>query len=294
MARDSRNKKQEKKKGGLGRGLEALFEEEPQVKPAEEIEDLPLAEVRPNPYQPRKNFDEKKLAELAESIKENGVLQPIIVRQDQGGYEIIAGERRFRAAKSLGWEKIPAIVNNLDDQQTASLALIENLQRENLNPIDEAQAYEQLMQLNDLTQTQLAQDIGKSQSYVANKLRLLKLAEPVQEYLAKGGLSARHGRAILGLSEEDQVKLAEEIVEKGLSVKETEERAAKLANPKPAVKKKAVVRYGRDMQLQINTIKQAVKLAKESGVKVKVTEAKSPDEYQITIVMKNQRKKKED
>ena len=179
-------------------------------------------------------------------------------------------------------------MNNLDDQQTASLALIENLQRENLNPIDEAQAYEQLMQLNDLTQTQLAQDIGKSQSYVANKLRLLKLAEPVQEYLAKGGLSARHGRAILGLSEEDQVKLAEEIVEKGLSVKETEERAAKLANPKPAVKKKAVVRYGRDMQLQINTIKQAVKLAKESGVKVKVTEAKSPDEYQITIVMKNQ------
>ena len=109
-----------------------------------------------------------------------------------------------------------------------------------------------------------------------------------------GGLSASHGRAILGLSEEAQVKLAEEIVEKGLSVKETEERAAKLANPKPAVKKKAVVRYGRDMQLQINTIKQAVKLAKESGVKVKVTEAKSPDEYQITIVMKNQRKKKED
>lgn len=259
-----------------------------------QVQDLPLAEIHPNRYQPRRSFSDDSIQQLAQTLQEEGLLQPIIVRQDQGGYEIIAGERRFRAAKSLGWEKIPAIVNNLDDQQTASLALIENLQRENLNPIDEAQAYEQLMQLNDLTQTQLAQDIGKSQSYVANKLRLLKLAEPVQEYLAKGGLSARHGRAILGLSEEDQVKLAEEIVEKGLSVKETEERAAKLANPKPAVKKKAVVRYGRDMQLQINTIKQAVKLAKESGVKVKVTEAKSPDEYQITIVMKNQRKKKED
>lgn len=259
-----------------------------------QVQDLPLAEIRPNRYQPRRTFSDDSIQQLAQTLQEEGLLQPIIVRQNQGGYEIIAGERRFRAAKSLGWEKIPAIVNNLDDQQTASLALIENLQRENLNPVDEAQAYEQLMQLNDLTQTQLAQDIGKSQSYVANKLRLLKLAEPVQEYLAKGELSARHGRAILGLSEEDQVKLAEEVVKQGLSVKETEERAAKLANPKPAVKKKAVVRYGRDMQLQINTIKQAVKLAKESGVKVKVTEAKSPDEYQITIVMKNQRKKKED
>lgn len=259
-----------------------------------QVQDLPLAEIHPNRYQPRRTFSDDSIQQLAQTLQEEGLLQPIIVREDQGGYEIIAGERRFRAAKSLGWEKIPAIVNNLDDQQTASLALIENLQRENLNPIDEAQAYEQLMQLNDLTQTQLAQDIGKSQSYVANKLRLLKLAEPVQEHLAKGELSARHGRAILALSEEDQVKLAEEVVKQGLSVKETEERAAKLANPKPAVKKKAVVRYGRDMQLQINTIKQAVKLAKESGVKVKVTEAKSPDEYQITIVMKKQRKKKED
>lgn len=259
-----------------------------------QVQDLPLAEIHPNRYQPRRTFSDDSIQQLAQTLQEEGLLQPIIVREDQGGYEIIAGERRFRAAKSLGWEKIPAIVNNLDDQQTASLALIENLQRENLNPIDEAQAYEQLMQLNDLTQTQLAQDIGKSQSYVANKLRLLKLAEPVQEHLAKGELSARHGRAILGLSEEDQVKLAEEVVKQGLSVKETEERAAKRANPKPAVKKKAVVRYGRDMQLQINTIKQAVKLAKESGVKVKVTEAKSPDEYQITIVMKKQRKKKED
>lgn len=259
-----------------------------------QVQDLPLAEIHPNRYQPRRTFSDDSIQQLAQTLQEEGLLQPIIVREDQGGYEIIAGERRFRAAKSLGWEKIPAIVNNLDDQQTASLALIENLQRENLNPIDEAQAYEQLMQLNDLTQTQLAQDIGKSQSYVANKLRLLKLAEPVQEHLAKGELSARHGRAILGLSEEDQVKLAEEVVKQGLSVKETEERAAKLANPKPAVKKKAVVRYGQDMQLQINTIKQAVKLAKESGMKVKVTEAKSPDEYQITIVMKKQRKKKED
>ena len=129
---------------------------------------------------------------------------------------------------------------------------------------------------------------------MANTPPLPTRGHPVHENRAKGGRRPRHGRAILGLSEEGQVKLAEEIVEKGLSVKETEERAAKLANPKPAVKKKAVVRYGRDMQLQINTIKQAVKLAKESGVKVKVTEAKSPDEYQITIVMKNQRKKKED
>ncbi|GHV96834.1 nucleoid occlusion protein [Lactobacillus nasalidis] len=259
-----------------------------------QVQDLPLTEIHPNRYQPRRTFSDDSIKQLAQTLDQEGLLQPIVVREDQGGYEIIAGERRYRAAKSLGWEKIPAIVNNLDDQQTASLALIENLQRENLNPIDEAQAYEQLMQLNQLTQTQLAQDIGKSQSYVANKLRLLKLSAPVQESLAKGEISARHGRAMLGLTEADQAALLKEVIDHGLSVKETEERAAKLASPKPVVKKKQAVRYGRDLQLQINTIKQAVKLAKESGVKVKVTEAKSADEYQITIVLKNQRKKKED
>lgn len=139
-----------------------------------QVQDLPIAQLHPNRYQPRRTFSEESIKQLAQTLDEGGLLQPIVVREDGEGYEIVAGERRYRAAKSLGWEKIPAIVNNLSDAQTASLALIENLQRENLNPIDEALAYQELMKINNLTQTQLAQNIGKSQSYVANKLRLLK------------------------------------------------------------------------------------------------------------------------
>ena len=223
-------------------------------------------------------------------------MQPIIVREDGEGYEIVAGERRYRAAKSLGWEKIPAIVNNLSDAQTASLALIENLQRENLNPIDEALAYQELMKINNLTQTQLAQNIGKSQSYVANKLRLLKLAPSVQQSLAQGQISARHGRALLALDVDQQGRLLKEILDKDLSVKETEKIAADFDNyfaPKKA--KKPTIRYSKDLRVQINTIKQAVKLAKEAGTKVQVKEEKTSDEYTITIVMKNQAPgKKED
>ena len=164
-----------------------------------QIQDLPLARIHPNRFQPRHAFSSESISELAQTLREEGLLQPIIVREDGEEYEIIAGERRFRAAQSLGWEKIPAIVNNLSDQQTASLALIENLQREDLNPIDEATAYENLMELNSLTQAQLAKDIGKSQSYVANKLRLLKLDPQIQEALASGAITARHGRALLAL-----------------------------------------------------------------------------------------------
>lgn len=258
-----------------------------------QVQDLPLAEIHPNRYQPRRTFSDDSIQQLAQTLQEEGLLQPIIVRQDQGEYEIIAGERRFRAAKSLGWEKIPAIVNNLDDQQTASLALIENLQRENLNPIDEAQAYEQLMQLNDLTQTQLAQDIGKSQSYVANKLRLLKLDPQIQEALASGAITARHGRALLALSSDQQKQALEQILSDKLNVKQTEELVAKLLEgPAKPKEKRKVFRMSHDMRVQINTIKEAVKLAKQSGIKVKVAEQKGEDEYSITIVMKDPAKKK--
>lgn len=258
-----------------------------------QVKDLELTKIVPNEFQPRRQFSETSIKELADTLNKEGLLQPIIVREKDDGYEIIAGERRFRAAQSLGWEKIPAIIKNMDDDQAASLALIENLQREDLNPIDEANAYANLMKLNNLTQTDLAKNMGKSQSYVANKLRLLKLTPKVQSYLASGELSARHGRALVGLSEKDQSRVVDEVLANNLNVKETEEIAkdvagyfAKKARPKTQKRKRVATRMPKDLRVQINTIKQAVKLARDSGIKVKVKENKDPNDYKITIELK--------
>lgn len=259
-----------------------------------QIQDIELDKIVPNRYQPRREFSDDSIKELAETLDKDGLLQPIVVREDgEDQYEIIAGERRYRAAKSLNWKTIPAIVNNMNDDQAASLALIENLQREDLNPIDEAKAYTNLMKLNDLTQTALAKDMGKSQSYVANKLRLLKLDDDVQKALIEGKITARHGRALLNLSDGDQERVLKEIEEKGLNVKQTEEIAKDMDayfNPKPKEKEtkreRVVKRIPKDLKVQINTIKKAVKLAKDSGIKVKVKENNDPDDYKITIELK--------
>ena len=242
-----------------------------------QVQDLELSKIVPNRYQPRREFSDDSIKELAETLDKDGLLQPIVVREDGDDeqYEIIAGERRYRAAKSLGWQTIPAIVKNMSDDQAASLALIENLQREDLNPIDEAKAYTNLMELNDLTQTALAKNMGKSQSYVANKLRLLKLDDNVQQALIAGKITARHGRAMIGLSNADQDRVLTEIEAKGLNVKQTEEIVQDVdAYFKPKAKKEAkrvVSRVPKDLKVQINTIKKAVKLAEDSGIKVKVT-----------------------
>lgn len=259
-----------------------------------QIQDIELDKIVPNRYQPRREFSDDSIKELAETLDKDGLLQPIVVREDgEDQYEIIAGERRYRAAKSLNWETIPAIVNNMNDDQAASLALIENLQREDLNPIDEAKAYTNLMKLNDLTQTALANDMGKSQSYVANKLRLLKLDDDVQKALIEGKITARHGRALLNLSNDDQERVLKEIEDKGLNVKQTEEIAKDVDayfNPKPKEKEtkreRVVKRIPKDLKVQINTIKKAVKLAKDSGIKVKVKENNDPDDYKIIIELK--------
>lgn len=260
-----------------------------------QIQDIELSKISPSQFQPRRQFSEDSINELAQTLDKEGLLQPIVIREvDEGDkYEIIAGERRFRAAKSLHWDKIPAIVNNMDDDQAASLALIENLQRENLNPIDEAHAYTNLMKLNNLSQTELAKNMGKSQSYVANKLRLLKLTPKVQSYLVSGEITARHGRALLNLSEKDQGRVVDEILKNNLNVKDTEAIArdvdgyfAKKEKEKTEEKRRVVNRIPKDLKVQINTIKQAVKLAKDSGIKVKVSENKDPDDYKITIELK--------
>lgn len=274
--------------------LFSFMRHDEEVPKNKQIQDIELDKIVPNRYQPRREFSDDSIKELAETLDKDGLLQPIVVREDgEDHYEIIAGERRYRAAKSLNWETIPAIVNNMNDDQAASLALIENLQREDLNPIDEAKAYTNLMKLNDLTQTALAKDMGKSQSYVANKLRLLKLDDDVQKALIEGKITARHGRALLNLSDGDQERVLKEIEEKGLNVKQTEEIAKDMDayfNPKPKEKKtkreRVVKRIPKDLKVQINTIKKAVKLAKDSGIKVKVKENNDPDDYKITIELK--------
>lgn len=257
------------------------------------IQDLSLDKIEPNQFQPRRQFSDDSIKELAQTIKKDGLLQPIVVRKKaEDSYEIIAGERRYRAVKSLGLEKIPAIVKNMEDEQAASLALIENLQRENLNPIDEAKAYVNLMKINDLTQTKLAQEMGKSQSYVANKMRLLKLTPKVQSYLVSGEISARHGRALINLSEKDQGRVVDEILANNLTVKETEQIAQNVEqyfaqkDNKQNKTKRLNHRIPKDLKVQINTIKQAIKLAKDSGIKVKVKENNDPDDYKITIELK--------
>lgn len=274
--------------------LFSFMRHDEEVPKNKQIQDIELDKIVPNRYQPRREFSDDSIKELAETLDKDGLLQPIVVREDgEDQYEIIAGERRYRAAKSLNWETIPAIVNNMNDDQAASLALIENLQREDLNPIDEAKAYTNLMKLNDLTQTALAKDMGKSQSYVANKLRLLKLDDDVQKALIEGKITARHGRALLNLSDDDQERVLKEIEDKGLNVKQTEEIAKDVDayfNPKPKEKEtkreRVVKRIPKDLKVQINTIKKAVKLAKDSGIKVKVKENNDPDDYKITIELK--------
>lgn len=204
-----------------------------------QVVEIPVAAIVPNQYQPRKVFDQTEIQELAHTISEHGLLQPIVVREFRPGeYEIIAGERRFRAVKLLEWEKIPAIVEKMSDAESASLALIENLQRAQLSPVEEAQAYKQLMEFNNLTQVALAKGMGKSQSFVANKLRLLKLIKPVQNAILDGRITERHGRALLGLDEDQQRTLLMEIVNQHWNVRETEDAVARLLG-KPTSAEKA-------------------------------------------------------
>ncbi|WP_439744105.1 nucleoid occlusion protein [Bacillus pseudomycoides] len=251
----------------------------------EEIQEIPIANIIPNRYQPRTVFDDARIDELALTIRTHGLIQPIVIRKyEEDKYEIIAGERRFRAATKLGWEKVPAIIKNLNDTETASVALIENLQREELTAIEEAVAYQKLIELHNLTQEALAQRLGKGQSTIANKLRLLKLPEEIKRALLEKSITERHARALIPLKNEElQLKVLQEIVEKQLNVKQTEERIAKLleeVKPKRKAKQKAV---SRDMRIAMNTIRQSLQMVTNSGLKVNSEEEEFDEYYQITI-----------
>lgn len=214
------------KKSGLGRGLNALISEANAETGNEPEAVLSISEIVRNPNQPRKTFDEDKLAELADSIRQNGVLQPILVRRKGQKYEIIAGERRYQASKLAGLNEIPAVVREIDDDKVFQLALIENLQRSDLSPIEEAKGYKQLLTSRSLTQEELAKILSKSRSAIANTLRLMDLPVEVQHMMEQGLLTAGHARAILAVpSEEGRIKLAKKVVTESLTVRQTENLA---------------------------------------------------------------------
>ncbi len=240
---------------------------------------IKIENIRPNPYQPRKQFNKASLEELCESIKEYGVLQPINVRQiSSSTYELVAGERRLRAATMAGLEEIPAIIVNVNDNNSAIMALIENLQRENLSYMEEAEGYSNLLNEHNLTQEELAQKIGKSQSTIANKVRLLKLPPLVKKILADNNLTERHARALLKLHDEQlQLKVLKHVCEKGLNVKKTEqlvERAIEkyTRSEKEKVEEKKRTKAIKDIRIFVNTVRQAIDLMKKSGVNAKAAQ----------------------
>ena len=234
----------------LGKGLGAIFGDDLDsvldeiTKGKDEIEGekvgLKISDIRPNPYQPRKIFDETALKELSDSIKERGVFQPILVRKSLKGYELIAGERRLKASKLAGLKEIPAIVLDFNDTDMMEVSLLENVQREDLTPIEEAQAYSQIIQKLDYTQEELAKRIGKSRVYITNTLRLLRLPTKVQELVNDGKLSYGHARALLGISDEEKIlELANRVVNEGLTVRDIETIVKAKNEPKaPKVKTK--------------------------------------------------------
>jgi ParB family chromosome partitioning protein len=224
------------KRPALGRGLSALIPDVPATPlPSERALEVDIDRLRPNRDQPRTAIDESKIDELARSIKSNGIIQPIVVRKDDRGYEIIAGERRWRASQRAGLLKVPVVVRDIPEERLLATALIENIQREDLNPIEEAQAYRRLVDEHHLTQDQIADAVGRDRSSVANYLRLLKLPTEVRSNLSAGALSMGHARALLGLSDEgEQLRVAREVVAKNLSVRETETIVKKGTQPAPA------------------------------------------------------------
>ena len=251
-----------KKNSGLGRGLDAIFLnnslENTNASSENKITELPISMVDPKSDQPRKSFDKESLEELAKSIEENGLLQPILVREyGNGRYQIIAGERRFRASKIADLSEIPAIILDRDDRKVAEISLIENIQRENLNPIEEAMAFKALANEYGLTQEELSERVGKSRSAIANATRLLDLPEAVLAMVASGELSAGHGRTLLGVKNQDNlILLAKRTVEFDLSVRQLEEevkRINKPQKPEPEEEELPIVDYFKEMALRVQS-----------------------------------------
>ncbi|PTL37690.1 nucleoid occlusion protein [Alkalicoccus saliphilus] len=269
---------------GLSEKKQSSSEEE-LVDREETVRQMEVKRLEPNPFQPRTVFNEESIEELASTIQTYGMIQPIVVRENNERFEIIAGERRWRAAKHAGMTTVPVVIKDFDDRKTASVALIENLQREGLTSIEEASAYERLLKLHELTQGGLAERLGKSQSTVANKLRLLQLSEKVKEALLNRDISERHARALLRVKEDEvQQKLLEQLIRESWSVKETEAAVDKLQEQAaPPPKKRMQKSYSRDTRLALNTIRRSVDMVNESGLKINTAEEEHEEYYQFTI-----------
>ncbi|MBA2939386.1 ParB/RepB/Spo0J family partition protein [Paenibacillus sp. CGMCC 1.16610] len=253
---------------GLGKGLDALITSL-HIDESDKVIQIPLAQLRANPYQPRKHFNEDSIKELADSIREHGVIQPIIVRKVLKGYEIIAGERRFRASQVTGIATIPAVERNFTDQQVMEIALIENVQREDLNAMEIAFAYQGIIDQFSLTQEELSAKVGKSRSHIANFLRLLQLPESIKQYVSRGTLSMGHARAIVGVKD-DKVKkeLAENTISKQWSVRELEE-AVKMLEESPGQEKEKTKQKEKNRDPYINQAEDQLRDIYRTTVKIK-------------------------
>lgn len=272
----------------FGLGDKSATENDEETYSPDEVVQLPVDSIAPNRYQPREIFNEEKIKELAQTIHTHGMIQPIVVRKidNEERYELIAGERRWRAVQTLEWENVPAIIREMSETETASVALIENLQREELTVIEEANAYMQLLEMHSLTQEALAQRLGKSQSTIANKLRLLKLPEEVQQALLSKQITERHARALIKLDEvDDQKKMLELIINDALNVKQTEALIEKWNEPKKDKTKKRPKLKGvnKDIRIAMNTIRQSLNMVSDTGIEVESDEKDLDDYYQITI-----------
>ncbi len=247
------------KKGGLGRGMDALFLDNSAMENENSATKLNINEIEPNRNQPRKNFSEKGLEELAKSIEQNGIIQPILVRpMSDGSYQLIAGERRWRAARMAGFHEVPVTIREMTDEEASVFALIENLQREDLNPVEEAEGLKSLIETYGFTQEETADKVGKSRTAVTNTLRLLKLPSPVLQLLGDGKISAGHARALLGLDEEkEMLRISEAIVSQELSVRQVE-KMVKYANQgekaKPKKRDKKRDRYYDEVEIALTNI----------------------------------------
>lgn len=248
-----------------------------------ELKIIKTDQVIANPYQPRFYFDETGIDELAKSIKENGLIQPISVREKNGTYEIVVGERRFRALSKLGYEEIEVYVIDDDETSTMNKALIENIQRVDLSALEEAKAYVKIMQYQRITQTELAKSLGKSQSSIANKIRLLNLNETVQEAIEAKKISERHARAMLSLESKEQTEVLNDILKNKLTVYQTEKKIKKKQNIVP---KKMVKGYTNSIKIAINTLKQAMAMLAKSGVEANLEEKDCGDYVVVEIKIK--------
>ncbi|WP_391118736.1 ParB/RepB/Spo0J family partition protein [Psychrobacillus sp. L3] len=259
---------------GLGKGLNALFPGE-DFNHLEKVEKIDLVKIKPNPFQPRKVFDEEAMADLSESIKEHGVLQPIIVRKKGSKYEIVVGERRFRASGLAGLEEIPAVVRELNDQQMMEIAILENLQREDLTAIEEAEAYQNLMENLNLTQEQLAFRLGKSRPHIANHLRLLSLPAEVRNAISNGELSMGHGKALLGLKKKKNIPLIMlKTLKENLNVRQLEALVQRLNDnvPRETIKEE---------KKDIFTVEKETELREIFGTSVSITKSKNKGKIEI-------------